>query len=573
MALERFVEHFRPDINTYNKVVQARKITESEVSQIKGNVEKLSESTRRYIENNPIVNLSEKTVYRVPISRYDWKNANGRIYPKKLWENVIANQKDSYQGGIGLADHPDDDKDGSFKDQSVVWLNMGLNEGSNQDDMIVWAECVFVGPHGRLAEEIMEAGGRVGFSSSGFGELEESNKENVRWDTYMLERVSDLVLNPSQGVYGKSDMKIKKENTNNIKESVEEKSPMSETIVNAGKISKLEERKFRKDVTQFLSEATEITDPFERLNQLEEINSYFTEGVAPDLKSQVDKYIEETNSEITKAVKEYGKLKEELDVNSTEQIKEGLSKLATDTLFHERTSSEWKAIAEGFQEKNKKLEAVLSARPTAEAYKEAVRFTKTIKQAFIEKEQEWKQSMASARQAYNKQVAINKSMTEELSALSSDNEKLKEKISQYKSYTSKLKESLSEYVALEEAREAKIAEKKLKEDTIEFAPRGTPKTQFSGFNEENKVVDYYEDLVSRHGSDILPYKEALVNCKTVKEAMRIYTKIMSEMGKEETTKISEALDPEERRSLLESQTRTKISSGKKLGMRMPQGWD
>ena len=34
----------------------------------------------------------------VPISFYNRKNANGRIYNKKLWENVINNQKDLWYG-------------------------------------------------------------------------------------------------------------------------------------------------------------------------------------------------------------------------------------------------------------------------------------------------------------------------------------------------------------------------------------------------------------------------------------------------------------------------------------------
>jgi hypothetical protein len=51
-----------------------------------------------------------------------------------------------------------------------------------------------------LAQEILEHNGRVGTSSSGFGEVGPGNI--VDPDTYIIERLADLVLNPSQGTYG-----------------------------------------------------------------------------------------------------------------------------------------------------------------------------------------------------------------------------------------------------------------------------------------------------------------------------------------------------------------------------------
>ena len=159
MALERFIETYTFDATTFNAVAASHKITESEIKTIRGY--QLSESTKRLIEDSSV--LASKTVWRFPVARYDNINLNNRKYEKRLWDRVIKEQEDVYKGGAGLKKHPKDGEDGEIEEQAVVWLNMGLNEG----EKIVWAEGVFVGEIGRHIEEILECGGRPGFSSSG----------------------------------------------------------------------------------------------------------------------------------------------------------------------------------------------------------------------------------------------------------------------------------------------------------------------------------------------------------------------------------------------------------------------
>ena len=138
-----------------------------------------------------------KKTYKFPIARYGYLNNNKRIYTRKLWENVINRQKESWQGLCGLADHPKEDADpGEWKYSSIVWLDMQIG-----DNGLVCGIGRFVGPYGALAQDIIDAGGRVGFSSSGFGDVNSLTKE-VDPETYQLERVADIVLNPSQNVYG-----------------------------------------------------------------------------------------------------------------------------------------------------------------------------------------------------------------------------------------------------------------------------------------------------------------------------------------------------------------------------------
>lgn len=576
MALTRFTETYKPDIITFNKFASARKLTEADISKIEGSKHKLSEATQRYLEKNPLSKMESKTVYRMPVSRYDWKNANGRIYSKKLWENVIENQKDVYQGGCGLADHPGDDEDGKFKEQSVVWLNLELNESNDPDEKIIFGECVFVGIYGHLAEEILEAGGRVPFSSSGFGELEESDKSQVRWDTYMLERVSDIVLNPSQAVYGKKEHAI---NKNNVKESIEtgkikeEIAPMSEgTNSQVGKYSKLEERSFRDSTSKYLIEAMKITDPADRLQELEEVQGYFPEGLAIDLLESVTSKIKEAKAEINVAIKEHVKLKETFDITTTEALKESIYKVATDLEFSERTAEEWKKLATGLQEKVKTLQATNAILPTIKAYKEAINHATTNRNLFIEKEKFLIEKIKLTETKMNVAEKDKKELIIELSTYSEKIESLKEYNKKAVSKINSLTTELTEVKHRIASSQKRVQEQKDKDQEINFKPSGTARSVYSGFNESSEVKEYYVDLVSRHGSSIVKHKNSFLSCKTLKEAMIQYNKFLANLDSGSTTKISEALEPEERKALLESQTHSRITPSKPSTMRMPATW-
>lgn len=139
-------------------------------------------------------------LWQFPISKINTKeepNLNGRVYGLDLWKNVIENQKEIWKGGTGLANHPADDDDGDFMNQSIVWLDAFIDEEAG----IVYGIGSFVGLGGELALQIIARGGRIGFSSSGYGDFL-ADGITVDPNDYEIERLADLVLNPSQGVYG-----------------------------------------------------------------------------------------------------------------------------------------------------------------------------------------------------------------------------------------------------------------------------------------------------------------------------------------------------------------------------------
>lgn len=598
MALERLVESYSFDSETFKRVASSHKITESELSNI--SALKLSEETKHLLEKDSGVTLVGKTVWRVPISRYDWKNANGRVYEKRLWQNVIDTQKENWQGGVGLADHPGDAEDGRFKEVAMVWLNMGLNEA----EQIVWGECVFVGPYGKLAEEILEAGGKVGLSSSGFGELDESDKSTVRWDSYQIERLSDAVLNPSQKVYAKKENKV-------TRESIEEKAmnPAKEpkikkceccgrehdgksafcpdcesknvkqesTTMGIGesadnsKMSRHEIRRFREDVVHYLGELGEREDLQEKLKELEEIRSYFSPGVASDLLAEVEKQITETRAAIDAAIKEHGKIAKTFGVDKVEELKEGVKRLAVDTQYYERDAADWKKITEGLQEKCKMLQAVISSRPTVEQYKTLLIQMKTMQENYATEKATFETKVKTLKEQSKTQSKIEEQLIVELETLDAENGKLREYSNSLKAYGLRMKEKLDEYREGQKALHEELEEKKIQESNVRFRPEATASTGFTGFNEMDEVQEYYENLEIRYGKDITSFKEKILACKTVREAMLVFNKAFVSSNRLE--KVSEALEPEDRKRLIESATGTKIRKNSPFEGRLPKTWE
>lgn len=273
------------------------------------------------------INVSKQRIYRVPVARINppgTLNGNHRRYPEELWENVMNNQESAWKGLCGLADHPTDDSDpGSFKNSSIVWLGMEIDKENN----LVYGIGSFVGPYGHLAQEIIDAGGRVGFSSSGFGELMADN-ETVNPKTYQIERLADVVLNPSQNVYGVINDETslgnieysKKQAVHESMDKEMENKLQENTNMDAKEsgvksaLSKVEEKELRKHINNYLKENVEITNPIKQLEDLKEIQKLIQEGQLTDLEDTVTEKLAEAQKRIEEMV-EYGLKMKEAEVS------------------------------------------------------------------------------------------------------------------------------------------------------------------------------------------------------------------------------------------------------------------
>lgn len=242
----------------------------------------------------------------VPVTKFT-ENLNGRIYPKRLWENVYKSKM--AEGTLCLADHPADNSEGSVKDIVGVWRNFKLNESNCTGDLYL------IGKHGKQFLEVLKAGGKCGLSSVGFGELMEDEK-TVDPSTYELVRLSDWVLTPSQGVFAEQDhlkesLKESKSNTNIIRNNTMSSSIQALTVRNNVKIALKESEKAIESKGSSLVSAKK---------ELQEVLQYIPEEYKEERKklkdqiSLVEKTLQQTLQDKSKRLQESVKTSSDLKV-------------------------------------------------------------------------------------------------------------------------------------------------------------------------------------------------------------------------------------------------------------------
>ena len=225
----------------------------------------------------------------VPVTKFT-ENYNERIYPKPLWEKIYITK--AAEGTLSLADHPDDD--GSIKNIAGVWRNFKLTESNGVADWYL------VGDWGQLILETVQAGGKVGVSSVGFGEFMEDGK-TVDPDSYELERLGDAVINPSQAVFATLE-NVQKPKADEINENLQENTNKDSVIVKiTEETSKMSDKinlaNYRNNVKLSIDTAKSKTKISEAVRLLSEIKSDIPEDMK-DLHDKVDAAIAEKQEEM-----------------------------------------------------------------------------------------------------------------------------------------------------------------------------------------------------------------------------------------------------------------------------------
>ena len=355
--LERFIESISIDNKLINKADEAL---------LKESLTDLPQKLKESVGDSP-------QGWWVPISKFT-KNGNGRIYNRRLWENVLREQRGTWKGSAMLCNHPEDD--GSPKDICGVWTDMKIG-----DDMVYG----LLIPSGRLGEDLKEHlknGLRIGTSSSGFGRLL-SDGSTVDPDSFQIERLSDWVLNPSQGTFFSYDENSEENNhiintSTGLRESNNNSSSLEEAknnnnkeifVKDSAKIAKLEEKKFRRDMESFLEEADAIKDPQERLQEFREIKSYLEDGACPDLREKIEEKIAAEEEYIKSAIQQKAEFKEKFDVDNTRDLEVKLTKIVEESASLNKEANDWKAVAEKLQDRLNEAYQATEERPT-QAYVE-----------------------------------------------------------------------------------------------------------------------------------------------------------------------------------------------------------
>lgn len=137
----------------------------------------------------------KKWIARGEFARADVPTANQRIYPRSLWEKQFAAlaQFIADRKMLGESDHP---TDGRSSVDRVSHIITGLR--LEADGRVVGEAEILDTERGRNLRAILEAGGKVGVSSRGFGSVkkDESTGADVVQDDYQLQTF-DFVIDPA----------------------------------------------------------------------------------------------------------------------------------------------------------------------------------------------------------------------------------------------------------------------------------------------------------------------------------------------------------------------------------------
>jgi len=155
------------------------------------------------VEETDRTKLPETVLCRVKynICNIDERNANGRIYEKSVWENVLQNEtlQEMLQNRrlFGQAEHPVETQS-DLQLTSHVVHEMWIDEDTNN----VWQTIdVLDTPMGRIVDSLIRAGCGVGVSTRAEGDLEESEDDQGKFSRVVPEAyryiTTDFTADPS----------------------------------------------------------------------------------------------------------------------------------------------------------------------------------------------------------------------------------------------------------------------------------------------------------------------------------------------------------------------------------------
>lgn len=425
-----------------------------------------------------------KAIYTFPISRPNQENLNGRVYNNKLWENTISRLKEV--STFGLMDHPK--SEGSTKDIWCVWRNLRFNESRK----LVVADAYLIGDYGKQVLEILEAGGQVGLSTSGFGDFLE-DKKTINPDSYELERVADFVFNPSYEVFGsQSDLASKHEEvkkTEKVEEREEEKMEKSKQVEIKEDFST---KSLRVNMAFSFREAKKLIEAQERIDSYTDLLSYFEDGIAEDLREEIQK---------------------ELDLE-----KEGLKqrKINENAKFIKDLEVSVSSLTETNRDLQEKLKNATDLLDSLKVYSTKLKemYELTIAE---------KNGMITASDYRESQIYI--------TSIEKNLEENKKEISGLKKELLESREGLSK--RKKEARELRFINRKIQKDTEKPSEleEAEEKVEINYDNTPQEIQNYYEDLeYSTPG--VIKIKEDIMRCRTLMEAQRTYLRLKSLLGEQ-----------------------------------------
>ena len=490
---------------------------------------KVEESTKSITVNEATGSNTYQAlaVYTFPISRPDQRNLNNRIYSSELWENVIRSGK--AEGTFGLMDHPE--SEGSVKDIWCVWRNLRFS----QDRKLILCDAYLFGKWGRQVLEALQAGGKVGLSSSGWGDFLPDNT-TLDPETYEIERPADFVLNPSYEVFGVQDdliESIKKESTleNSPKDHIKENKRMEEKILEKTSPS-LEERNFRLNIRNMFKEARKISNIEERINECKTLLGYFGRDTENDLYKEIEESITKDNNEIFMGFVESSSLKQENsklseDIKTlTEQIE--AVKKEKESLEKEKNSLQEQldnacTLLDSMKEFSEKQDEMLQL---AKAEKNGMVSPSEYKEALVfaeEKEDEAKKLKRQVVELRRKLEALQEAEDDDEEDEEEDEPEEKDEKKSRKTASKKSEDDDED----EDDEEDDTDDDEDDDDDVEDEEPEEKEEKKKGKKESRinpEVREYYEDLEYRNPK-VVKIKEEILSRRTLLEAQKTYLKL------------------------------------------------
>ena len=122
------------------------------------------------------------------------KNRNGRVYPFPVLQKEVNRYNKDYVNenrAFGELGHPDGPT--VNLERASHMITSLKPEGKN----FVGQATILKTPMGKIVENLMDAGGKLGVSSRGMGSLEQKNGANYVKDDFYLATAADIVADPS----------------------------------------------------------------------------------------------------------------------------------------------------------------------------------------------------------------------------------------------------------------------------------------------------------------------------------------------------------------------------------------
>ncbi|MCA1799939.1 MAG: hypothetical protein LC650_01415 [Actinobacteria bacterium] len=310
-------------------------------------------------------------------------------------------------------------------------------------------------------------------------------------------------------------------------------------------LTSYEQRRAYEDITRFIDNANNLSNPHEKLHELREIQKYLKDVNIAELHEEVKRHIQSASSEVGSLMEAGLEFRSIFGTDlSAKDVQGAMQNLNSVKSNLKESSYDWKNVSTKLASQLKKfVEAVhiLKERPTIDAYekmqerheamREALRTQMTRQKKlsqdkFNAMEKDLTKAHNALRNSIKEAKAAEKAHREQLTALRAENKRIREAAQQLKENARQQTQELMG----EETRYLFEGGKGANRRAAEHRQtnRRVTEAASSKYISESKqeVQEYFDGLLKKHGSAILPYSQEILESRNYQDAVSRYMKIV-----------------------------------------------